>query len=82
MYLFVLNDNSAEIDMQGVQFIRCVMCHFIEKNSSLQSSTKFRKGFVTYSPKHGITSMEKHVANEHSLDLQKFLLHNENSYVE
>ncbi len=55
--------------------MKCVMCHSFENSSILQSSTKFHKEFITYNPKHGITSMQKHVANEHNLDLQKFLLH-------
>jgi hypothetical protein len=53
---FVLSDNIVEVDMQGVQPMRCVMCHSFENSSSLQSSTKSQKGFVTYNPKHGITS--------------------------
>jgi hypothetical protein len=57
------------------------MCHSSKNSSSLQSSTKSQKGFVTYNPKHGITSMQKHVANEHNSNLQKFLLH-KNFYVE
>ncbi len=77
----MLNNNIVEVDMQGVQLMKCAMCHSFENSSSLQSSTKFRKGFVTYNHKHGITSMQKHVANEHSLDLQKFLLH-KNFYAE
>jgi hypothetical protein len=52
-----LSDNIVEVDVQGVvQPMRCVMCHSFEKSSSLQSSTKSQKGFITYNPKHGITS--------------------------
>lgn len=72
---FMLNDNIVEVDVQGVQFMKCVICHSFENSSSFQSSTKFRKGFVTYNLKHGITSMQKHVANEDNLDLHKYLLH-------
>jgi hypothetical protein len=72
---FMLNNNIIEVDVQGVQFMKCVMFHYFENSSSFQSSTKFQKGFVTYNPKHGITSMQKHVTNEHILDLHKYLLH-------
>jgi hypothetical protein len=54
---FVLNNNITKVDMQGVQLMKCVMCHFFENSSSLQSSTKSKKGFVIYNPKHDITSM-------------------------
>ncbi len=65
----MLNNNTTKVDVKGVQLMRCVMCHSFENSSSLQSPIKSRKGFVTYNPKHGITSMHKHVVNEHSLDL-------------
>ncbi len=60
--------------------MKCVMCHSFENSLSFQSSTKSLKGFVIYNPKHGITSMQKHVANEHNLDLHKNFLH-KNFYV-
>jgi len=65
----VLNNNTAKVDVQGVQPMKCVMCHSFENSSILQSSTKFLKKIITYNPKHGITSMQKHVANQHNLDL-------------
>jgi len=68
----MLNNCTTEVDVQGVQFMKCVICYSSENSSSFQSSTKFQKGFVTYNPKHGITSMQKHVANEHILE---YLLH-------
>jgi hypothetical protein len=70
----VLNNNTIEIDIQGVQLMTCVMYQYFENSSSLQSSTKSQKGFVTYNPKHGITYMQKHVANQHNSNLQKFFL--------
>jgi hypothetical protein len=72
---FMLNNNIVKFDVQGVQFMKCVMFHYSENSSSFQSSTKFQKGFVTYNPKHDITFVQKHVTNEHSLDLHKYLLH-------
>jgi hypothetical protein len=72
----VLNDNNAKVNVQGVQLMRWVMCYF-SKNSyaSSQSSTKSRKGFITYNPKHGIMAMKKHVTNEHGPNLVKYIVH-------
>jgi len=61
--------------VRGAQLMKCVMCHFKNISTSFQSSTTSRKGFITYNPEHGIMAMKKHVANEHNLNLQKYLLH-------
>jgi cysteine synthase len=72
----VLNNSNAKVDVQGVQPMRCVMCHsFKNSNASSQSSTKFQKGFITYNLEHGIMAMNKHVTNEHGLNLVKYTVH-------
>lgn len=74
--LFVLNENSTKVNVQGVQLMRCVMCHSSKNSSaSFQSSTKFQKGFITYNLDHGIMAMNKHVTNEHGLNLVKHIVH-------
>jgi hypothetical protein len=45
----MLNDNVVEVDVQGVQLMRCMMYHSSENSTSFQSSTKSQKGFITYS---------------------------------
>jgi len=52
------------------------MCHSSKNtNANSQSSTKSQKGFITYNPGHGIMAMNKHVTNEHGLDLVKYTMH-------
>jgi hypothetical protein len=55
------------------------MCHFSKNsNANSQSSTKSQKGFITYNLGHGIMAMNKHVTNEHGLDLVKYAMHKTN----
>jgi hypothetical protein len=69
----MLNNSSTKVDVQGVQPMRCVMCHSSKNsNASSQSSTKSQKGFITYNLKHGIMAMNK---NEHGLNLVKYIVH-------
>jgi hypothetical protein len=72
----VLNDNNTKVDVQGVQFMKSMMCHSFENlNASSQSSTKSQKGFITYNLEHGIMAMKKHVTNEHGPNLVNYMVH-------
>jgi hypothetical protein len=52
------------------------MCDFLKKlNASSYSSTKSRKCFIIYNLEHGITTMKKHVKNEHGPNLVKYTMH-------
>jgi hypothetical protein len=61
----MLNDNNIEVEMQGMPFKRCVMCHLFKNSTSSHTSTKSHKGFIIYNFNHGIMTMKKHVTNKH-----------------
>jgi len=71
----VSNDNNAQIKMQVVQLMKCMICYSFENFAGFYSSTKSLKGFITYNFEHGIMAMNKHATNEHGLDLVKYMAH-------
>jgi len=47
------------------QTMYCTICHYVSQAYNFGSTTKKRKGLITYNQQHGTTSMKKHVTFEH-----------------
>ncbi len=45
--------------------MRCILCHPMAPTSSSSKTTQSKKSIFSCNPAHGITSMKKHVDNEH-----------------
>ncbi len=52
--------------------MQCVVCHNIQQEVLGESSTQNHKGLVMYIKDHGITTMNQHVAFEHSTMLKQY----------
>jgi hypothetical protein len=48
--------------------MKCVLCHPCQTSPS-NNHTQSRKGIVYYNPLHDITSMKRHIDNEHAFVL-------------
>jgi hypothetical protein len=56
------------------QNMRCTMCHMTSQTSNNNSTTNFGKAIISYTLSHKITTMKKHVANEH-IALVQYIKH-------
>ncbi len=72
---FVLNNPFEFILLMALQTMRCIICHIIEQVQSSNNTTCEHKGLFTYNPMHGITSISKHIDNEHNAIVAKYALH-------
>jgi hypothetical protein len=72
---FVLNNPLEFFLLMALQTMRCAICHIIEQVQSSNNTTCEHKGLFTYNPTHGITSMKKHIDNEHKAIVAKYTLH-------
>jgi hypothetical protein len=73
LHFFILKDFKGIVDVHGSQGKRCVMCHGNGKVQSFEifNNARDKKDFISYNPKHGINNMNKHVENEHAIDLAR-----------
>jgi hypothetical protein len=72
---FVLNNLLEFLLLMALQTMRCTICHIIEQVQSSNNTTCEHKGLLTYNPMHSITSMKKHIDNEHKAIVAKYVLH-------
>jgi hypothetical protein len=77
---FVLNNPLEFLLLMALQTMRCTICHIIEQVQSSNNTTCEHKGPFTYNLMHGITSMKKHVDNEHKAIVAKYALHCKSEY--
>ncbi len=69
---FVVNNQLEKIIVGSSQTLRCVICHPTKQCHSSGSTTRFRKGLVTYNLQHGITSTKNHIGSEHGAMVSKY----------
>jgi hypothetical protein len=61
-----MNDAIAQVQIQLVQNMKCILCHPMAQASNNNNSTmQFNKGIISYNLAHNIKSMKQHVINEH-----------------
>ncbi len=75
---FVLHNPLEKVLLMALQNMRCTICCIIEQVQSSNNTTCEHKGLLTYNPTHGITSMNKHIDNEHEAIVAKYVLHCKN----
>jgi hypothetical protein len=72
---FVLNKPLEKVLLGALQTMRCIICHVTKQVQSSNNTIHECKGLLTYNPMHGITSMEKHINNEHKAIVAKYALY-------
>jgi hypothetical protein len=75
---FVLNKPLEKVLLGAPQIMRCIICHVTKQVQSSNDTIHEHKGLLTYNPTHGITSMKKHIDNEHKAIVAKYTLHRKN----
>ncbi len=75
---FVLNKPLEKVLLRTPQTMRCIISHVTKQVQSSNNTIHERKGLLTYNPTHGITSMKKHIDNEHKAIVAKYALHCKN----
>jgi hypothetical protein len=71
----VVNNHLKKMILGSNQTLRCVICHPTKQCHNFDSTIKFQKGFITYNPQHGITSMNNHIDIEHGAMVSKYKNH-------
>ncbi len=66
---FCIND-SKPLNLEHPQVMRCLLCYNAPMNVS-NPRTHARKGLISYYQTNGMTSLEKHVDDDHFLIYQK-----------
>ncbi len=72
---FVLYNLLENVLSRALQTMRCPICHITKQIQSSNSTTRECKGLLTYNPTRGITSMKKHIDDEHEAIVAKHVLH-------
>jgi hypothetical protein len=69
-HVFVLNDGN-KLNPIWLQTIH-VICHFVCQNYNANSTTKRRKGMISYNQQHGTISMKRYILGEHLATWRKW----------
>jgi hypothetical protein len=69
---FVLNDLVTKVQNHFTQSMKCILCHPVALSFSSSNTMQPRKNTLSYNPTHGITSMKKHVDNEHGVIMNQY----------
>ncbi len=76
MWAFLVLNNPLEKVLLGApQTMKLTICHVTKQVQSSHNTTCENKGLLTYNPRRGITSMKKHIDNEHKAIIAKYALH-------
>jgi len=73
MGLFKVNNNQS-VDLEHNQIMRCIICHNDYVGLEiLAMCTRCRKGLIAYHKSNGITSMKRHVENDHYAFMKRLI---------
>ncbi len=64
-----------KIDGGNANYEAHTICHVTKQVQSSNNTTHECKGLLTYNPMHDITSVKKHIDNEHEAIVAKYVLH-------
>jgi hypothetical protein len=64
-YIFLCVNDDKEVDLGNLQVMRCLFC-YNNPMHALNLNTKERKLLITYYKTYGISTLKKHVDNDHA----------------